>query len=111
MAIKIMQISFAVPGRERKRTRLNAPAIATPAPIFPLTSEITRVTAAGMSAVEIKKLLEERERNQQRQAKATPHTRERARQIRTLVLVSCPLLKIVSKAFFKIVFPPVKAVR
>ena len=41
---------LAVPGTERKRTRLNAPATATPVPIFPLTSMITTQTTAGRSA-------------------------------------------------------------
>ena len=34
MARKMVTISFAEPGAERKRTRLNAPATATPAPMF-----------------------------------------------------------------------------
>ena len=50
MARKIIPISRALPGAERKRTRLNAPATATPAPIFPLTSIMTIWTTAGIIA-------------------------------------------------------------
>ena len=42
--VNIIQISFAVPGAERNLTNENAPAIATPAPILPLTSIITNAT-------------------------------------------------------------------
>ena len=57
IARKIVPISFAVPGTERKRTRLNAPATATPAPILPLTIIITTQTTAGSMARVITKLL------------------------------------------------------
>ena len=50
MARKITPISRAVPGTERKRTRLNAPATATPAPTLPLTSMMTICTIAGRTA-------------------------------------------------------------
>ena len=40
------QISFAVPGTERKRTRLNAPATATPVPTFPLTPKYAKYQKA-----------------------------------------------------------------
>ena len=50
MARKITPISRAVPGTERKRTRLNAPATATPAPTLPLTSRMTICTIAGSTA-------------------------------------------------------------
>ena len=38
---KIAAISRALPGTERNRTRLNAPATATPAPRFPFTNMMT----------------------------------------------------------------------
>ena len=50
IATKMAAISFAVPGRLRNRTRANAPATATPAPILPLTSMITSAIAGGMMA-------------------------------------------------------------
>ena len=37
MATKMAEISRAVPGAERKRTKLKAPATATPVPTLPLT--------------------------------------------------------------------------
>ena len=40
-------MSRAEPGAERKRTKLNAPATATPAPRLPLTSRITSCTKKG----------------------------------------------------------------
>ena len=45
-----MPISFAVPGALRKRTRLNAPATATPAPMLPLTIMMITCTMAGSIA-------------------------------------------------------------
>ena len=39
-----------MPGTERKRTRLNAPATATPVPTLPLTIIITTQTTAGSKA-------------------------------------------------------------
>ena len=62
IAMKMMQISFALPCAERNRTREKAPAIATPAPMFPLTSMITIATVRGRNATAIVKLLEEVER-------------------------------------------------
>ena len=44
LARKIAIMSRAEPGAERKRTRLNAPATATPAPRLPLTSRMTICT-------------------------------------------------------------------
>ena len=43
-------ISRAEPGAERKRTRLKAPATATPAPTLPLTIIMTTHTTAGRVA-------------------------------------------------------------
>ena len=43
-------ISFAVPGTLRKRTKLKAPATATPVPTLPLTIMITTHTTAGSRA-------------------------------------------------------------
>lgn len=57
VARKRLQISLAVPGTERKRTRLKAPATATPVPTFPLTSIITTQTTAGSRAKVTTKLL------------------------------------------------------
>ena len=56
IARKIVTISFAEPGALRKRTRLNAPATATPAPILPFTIIITTHTTAGRSASVTRKL-------------------------------------------------------
>ena len=42
-----MVISLAVPGTERKRTRLKAPATATPVPTLPLTIIMTTHTTVG----------------------------------------------------------------
>ena len=50
MAKKMLQISRALPGAERKRTRLKAPATATPVPRLPLTIKITICTTAGSRA-------------------------------------------------------------
>lgn len=58
MATKMAEISRAVPGAERKRTKLKAPATATPVPTLPLTiinayyrwqeSQGNREAAAGL---------------------------------------------------------------
>lgn len=50
IARNMAHISRAVPGTERKRTRLNAPATATPVPTLPFTIIITTHTTAGSSA-------------------------------------------------------------
>ena len=50
MARKMVPISRAVPGTERKRTNEKAPATATPAPTLPLTIIITTHTTAGSMA-------------------------------------------------------------
>ena len=50
MATKIFEISRAVPGTERKRTRLKAPAVATPVSTFPLIIIMTTQTTAGSRA-------------------------------------------------------------
>ena len=47
MARKIAMMSRAVPGTERKRTRLKAPATATPAPRLPFTRRMTSCTRKG----------------------------------------------------------------
>ena len=57
MARKIRAISLAEPAAERKRTRLNAPAVATPAPTLPLTIMITTQLRAGRAKRETRKLL------------------------------------------------------
>ena len=56
MARKIMEISLAVPGAERNRTREKAPATAIPAPILPFTIMITTATIAGKVKSVIRKL-------------------------------------------------------
>ena len=48
--MKMAPISFAVPGMLRNRTRLKAPATATPAPRLPLTIMMIICTTAGSSA-------------------------------------------------------------
>ena len=50
MARNTLPISFAEPGMERKRTRLNTPITAMPAPRFPFTSVMTICTMSGKSA-------------------------------------------------------------
>ena len=47
---KMKQISFADPAAERNRTRLKAPATATPVPILPLTIIMTTWTTVGRIA-------------------------------------------------------------
>ena len=47
---------LALPGMDRKRTRLNAPITATPAPRFPFTSIITTCTITGSRIRVIRKL-------------------------------------------------------
>ena len=56
IARKIVPISFAVPGTERKRTSEKAPATATPAPTLPFTIMMTMHTTAGSIASVIAKL-------------------------------------------------------
>ena len=50
MARNTLPMSFALPGMERKRTRLNTPITAMPAPRLPFTSVITICTMSGSSA-------------------------------------------------------------
>ena len=57
IARKSAAISFAVPGADLNLTRLNAPATATPAPIFPFTAMMTTHTIAGRTAKVTTKLL------------------------------------------------------
>ena len=57
MARNSMVISLAVPGAERKRTRLKAPATATPVPTLPFTIMMTTQTTVGSSARVTIKLL------------------------------------------------------
>ena len=80
MAKKIMAISRAVPGAERKRTSEKAPATATPAPTLPLTSRITSATEGGSRARVTKKLLDERERTKQSDEKRMPQSSAAPRQ-------------------------------
>ena len=56
MARNTLLISLALPGRERNRTRLNAPITATPVPRFPFTIMITICTMTGSTARVIRKL-------------------------------------------------------
>ena len=82
MARNSMVISRAVPGAERKRTRLNAPATATPAPTLPLTIMMTTQTTAGRSASVRIKLLVNRERYMYVNARIRPISREQPIQSR-----------------------------
>ena len=50
MARNTLPMSFALPGMKRKRTRLNTPITAMPAPRLPFTSVITICTMSGSSA-------------------------------------------------------------
>lgn len=54
---KMLQISRAVPGTERKRIRLKAPITATPVPRLPFTSIMTICTMAGSRARVVEKAL------------------------------------------------------
>ena len=56
MARNSMVISRPVPGAERNRTRLKAPATATPAPTLPLTIIMTTHTTVGSNASVTRKL-------------------------------------------------------
>ena len=71
-----MPISFAVPGIERKRTRLKAPATATPVPTLPLTIMMTTHTTAGSSASVTAKFFVQRVRYIYIPVKANPITSE-----------------------------------
>ena len=75
-------ISFAVPGAERKRTRLNAPATATPAPRLPFASMMTSCTTAGKIASVTAKLCVVRERYMETSAVPTPSSSDTAVQMR-----------------------------
>ena len=50
MARNTLPISFALPGMERNRTRLNTPMTAMPAPRLPLTRVMTIWTMSGSRA-------------------------------------------------------------
>ena len=50
IAKNTLPISLALPGMLRKRTKLNTPITAMPAPKFPFTSVITICTISGKSA-------------------------------------------------------------
>ena len=95
-----MQISFAVPGAERKRTKLNAPAIAIPAPRLPLTIAITIATAAGISADAIKNDFDERVRKKHINERIMPVTIAEPMLIKNVAGVITPSVKIVSNNFF-----------
>ena len=58
MARNTLPMSFALPGMERKRTRLNTPITAMPAPRLPFTRVITICTMSGSSANVTTKFLE-----------------------------------------------------
>ena len=58
MARNTLPMSFALPGMERKRTRLNTPMTAMPAPRLPLTSVMTICTMSGSRASVTTKFLE-----------------------------------------------------
>ena len=60
MAISTAAISSALPGAERKRISPKAPPMATPAPMLPLTKQITEPTTSGSRAMTRKKRLDER---------------------------------------------------
>ena len=72
IAMKISAISFAVPGAERNRTRLNAPAVATPAPMLPFTIMMVTHTSAGSAASVARKLWERPERREAVSAMPAP---------------------------------------
>ena len=62
MARKMAPISRAEPGTDRNRTKLKAPATATPAPTLPFTIMITTQTMAGSRAMVATKLRVHRDR-------------------------------------------------
>lgn len=76
MARNNAQISRAVPGTDRKRTRLNAPATATPVPTLPLTSMMTTQTTAGNKASVKMKLRLQRFRYMLEHAMSRPRASE-----------------------------------
>ena len=57
---KMSAISFALPAAERKRTRLNVPAVATPTPMLPFTIMITTQDRAGRVSRVVRKLKDRR---------------------------------------------------
>ena len=81
-------ISRAVPGAERKRTRLKAPATATPAPMLPLTSIMTTCTTTGRMASVTAKLWVACARNRDTSARPMPSTSDTAVQMRNAESVS-----------------------
>ena len=88
-------ISRAVPGAERKRTRLKAPATATPAPMLPFTSMMTTCTTMGRMASVTAKLWVERSRNWDTKARPMPSTSDAAVQIRNAdKLKSVPMIEL-----------------
>ena len=72
--MSIDAISSDVPCAERNLIRLNAPPIATPAPILPFTKVITAATMNGISDTTIKNLFVERTLNDIKNAYINPDT-------------------------------------
>ena len=72
MAIRIAANSSALPCALRKRINPNAPPIATPAPMLPLTKVITVATIRGSKVVTRKKRLVEWIRYERIQENASP---------------------------------------
>ena len=60
IATRIAAISSALPGAERKRISPKALPTATPAPMLPLTKQITDATTSGSSDTTRKKRFDER---------------------------------------------------
>ena len=112
MARNIDAISLAFPCAERKRTRLNAPATATPAPIFPFTSIITVCTTAGSTASAIAKLCVHPERYIPTSAAAIPSATDTAVHMRktptvrsVLIIDSSTEMRLLfAKIFFQNIF-------
>lgn len=82
MATNRAAISRAEPGAERKRTRLKAPATATPVPTFPLTIMMTTQTTAGRTARVTTRLRLNRERHMVMPHSSSPSSRDTPTQSR-----------------------------
>ena len=89
IAKKMLPMSPALPGMERKRTKLKAPATAMPAPMLPFTSMITICTIDGRSASATTKFLLYRPFSIWMQAMHSPNRRDAAVQRRTPPRVNC----------------------
>ena len=80
MLRKMRAISLALPEAERKRTRLKAPAVATPAPTLPFTIMMVTQESTGSAPRVVRKLWENRDLREAVKAMSPPMSRATARQ-------------------------------